>query len=538
MATLYESIRRYEDSSNAALYFENKSVSFRLLHKNIRRAVSYLRERGIGKGDVVTVALPNIPATVYFFYALDAVGAVQNIVHPLSSFSRILDTMKETGSRDAILLETLWWENREAAISSGHRFYFANPMYDASVFKRHVFHIRYRAADEDAERIFRLDRFRRCPEARDITDRDGREDSVYLHSGGTTGVPKVISLSDDAISNLAAKVDGITGNIEGKSMLAVLPTFHGFGLGMGIHAPLSNGAASALMIKFNADKVIKWINRGKVNMIIGVPLLYQKLMRQDGFEKAKLTNIEYCFVGGDNVQPSLIDRFDLVMAEHGSQGRLFEGYGLTETVTVCTVNTRESARTGSVGKPLRGIEISIRDGQGVKLADGEIGEVYVSGDTAMNGYLGDPEATSATLVGHEGRVWVRTGDLGYIDAEGYLWLKGRIKRMFKLSGINVYPAEIEKLTCSHPDIREAALEYFPEPKPRLVLFAVKNKNATTPEQELTEQIMKILAASQLKYSLPSRIVFVERFPETAVGKIDHAAFEKMFENIERNGTES
>ena len=524
MATLYDSVRRYENSGLTALYYENKSIGYSELLSGIRRAARYLEERGVGRGDVVTVALPNIPATVYFFYALDLIGAVQNIVHPLSTFDSIEETMRECSSHTAILLETHYGENEERIRQSNDKFFFVCPTYDNSFFMRHAFYFKYKRAKEDGVRIFSADKFIRTPEKTDITERDSSEPSVYLHSGGTTGVPKVIALSDDAISNLAAKVDAITGNIEGRSMLAVLPTFHGFGLGMGIHAPLSNGAASSLMMKFNADKVIKWINQGKVNMIIGVPLLYRKLMRAEGFETARLDNITHCFVGGDNVQPSLIEQFDRTMEERGSGGRLLEGYGLTETVTVCTVNTLGHSRTGSVGRPLRGIEISVRDEEMRELPVGEIGEVYVRGDTVMCGYLSDSDATAATLPEIDGRVWVRTGDLGYLDPDGYLWLKGRKKRLFKISGINVYPSEIEKLACSHEEIREAAMEYFDSPTPHMILYVIRVRKTERSDGEVSREITEILSRSQLKYSMPSEIVFLERFPETKVGKIDHSGF--------------
>ncbi len=530
MATLYENIRPYENSRRAALYFEGKCISSKDMHKNIRRAVSYLNAHGIGRGDVVTVALPNIPSAVYFFYALDIVGAVQNIMHPLCTLSQLCEGAKKTGSRDILLLENHYSELcRESDADTaffGMRFFFANPMYDASAFLRYGFYLKCKHAQDDSKRVFLLDRYHTFPPKEDIDSctRPDTEDSVLLHSGGTTSEPKIIALSDRAISALADKVDCIVPDIEGMGMLAVLPIFHGFGLGMGVHAPLSGGAASVLMVKFNPKKVIKLINANRVNLIIGVPALYRRLMDTDAFALAKLKNLEYCFIGGDNVLPSLIEEFDLLMEKSGSECRLYEGYGLTETVTVCTVNTRTASKPHSVGRALRGITVSIRDEQLKELECEQTGEVFICSDTQMNCYHNDMHTTKQTICHIDGRDWVRTGDLGYLDSEGYLYLRGRKKRTFKISGINVFPSEIEKTAVSVEGVREAALEFFPTPKPHTVLYLIRAKDSPLTKEQTKQQVLSLIQATQLKYSMPSGVVFLDEFPKTRVGKTDHSGF--------------
>ncbi len=525
MPTLYQAVARHETSDAPALYFEKKSISFRTMLQNIRKMIRFLQTNGVQKEDVVTVALPNIPSSVYLFYALDAIGAVQNIVHPLTKAQGIVETMRETGSHCAVVLETLYGEHAELFAKTGDTFFFANPMYDRSFFMRHAFYLQYKKVKK-SEKMLALDAFHACQEQMEIAGRDAFEDSIYLHSGGTTGTPKVIALSDDSINSLADKTDGIIGeDVRGKGMLAVLPAFHGFGLGMGIHTPLCRGAASALMIKFNAGKVIDWINQNKVNYIIGVPLLYQKLMQHEKFDTAKLQNLDCCFVGGDKVHPSGLTAFNDKMIEKGSPCRLLEGYGLTETVTVCCVNPKEGYKLGSVGLPLRGITIEIRDDAGEKVEAGTLGEVYVSGDTLMNGYLHDTAATSATIVESDGCKWVKTGDLGYMDEDGFLYLKERIKRMFKVSGMNVYPSEVEKLVTDSPDVLDASMEFFETPKPHMILFVIRHRDSQKSEDALRAEMMQILEANVLKYSLPQKIVFLDAFPQTKVGKIDHNAFQ-------------
>ena len=309
-------------------------------------------------------------------------------------------------------------------------------------------------------------------------------------------------------------------------MLAVLPTFHGFGLAVGIHTPLACGATSALMMKFNKKQVIKWINQNKINYIIGVPLLYQKLLEEKDFINSKLENLLACFVGGDDVSINLIETFNKLMKEKNSSNLMLEGYGLTETVTVCSVNTNSNFKLGSVGKSLNGITFKVLDDNNKELKPNEIGEVYISGDTLMNGYLNDPISTNKTLINIDRTLFVKTGDLGYLDEEGFLFLKGRIKRIFKISGINVYPIEVEKIVRNLNEIKDASLEYF-DNGPHLNLYVIKEKNSNKSNEELIELIRNELSNKVLKYSMPKNIVFIDEFPKTTVGKIDHKAFKDV-----------
>lgn len=521
MSALYECLQKYRQKGLCALRFKGHAVSYDTLIKRIDQMAAYLKKNGVKRGDTVTVSLPNVPATVYLFYALDKIGARQNILHPLTTPENLLLSMQEEESRTAILLATAYAGKEELFLSSGYRFFFANPMADVSLFKKHLFYLHYRKPR--GENLLLLDGYRRV--SPDEKPPEGElSDGVLLHSGGTTGTPKVISLSARAITALAEKVPSITeGDIRGRGMLAVLPTFHGFGLGMGIHAPLQNGATVVLMMKFNADEALSLIERGQVSLLIGVPLLYRKLMAAKRFKSADLSSLTHAFVGGDNVPPSLLTDFDGEMRRRGVDCRLLEGYGLTETVTVCTVNTKSESRPLSVGRPLPGIEIKIVDEALSLLPEGEIGEVLIGGDTQMLGYRRDPEATERTLITLGGRSFVRSGDLGLLK-NGFLYLKGRKKRLFKISGMNIYPAEIERLATDNEAIADASLEFFEEPTPHTVLFLIKQKGSPKSNGEITGQLSSLFEEKLLKYARPQAIVFLDEFPKTAIGKTLHGGF--------------
>lgn len=522
---MYKSLLRFASSDAPAIYFQNKTITHREMHQSIRRMIAYFAKLGVKEGDVVTVSLPNLPSSIYTLYALNALGAVQNIVHPLSPAAEIIRTAKETDSVLIVVLSTLYKAHGRQFAQSGIKTAFANPMYDVSLWMRTACNLKYGKVKE-TNALYDLEQFRREKESGRTCSRDASLPCIYLHSGGTTDVPKIIELSADALNNLAAKADAIVPHgFVGKAALAVLPMFHGFGLAMGIHTLLSHGAACALMTKFDVKKTIDWINKGKINFILGVPLLYQKLMKEPAFADSKLQHIDCAFVGGDNVPPSLIAAFDALMEQKGAEGRMLEGYGLTETVTVCTVNTISQTRAGSVGKALHGISLSVRDENGKPLPCGELGEVYIAGDTLMNGYYRDAGATARTLVAYDGITWVRSGDLGTLDEDGYLYLKSRIKRVFKIAGVNVYPSEVEKIaTDLQDDVRDAALELFETPKPHLTLFLIKNRASTRTDEEIKADILQRIETRLLKYCVPDRIVFLDSFPQTKVGKTDHKAF--------------
>jgi acyl-CoA synthetase (AMP-forming)/AMP-acid ligase II len=277
-------------------------------------------------------------------------------------------------------------------------------------------------------------------------------------------------------------------------------------------------------MKYDAKKILRAMDRGDITLMIGIPLLYQKLMNHPLFAKTNISKLTACYVGGDNVPTGLLSAFQAEMQKRGSHCQMYEGYGLTETVTVCNVNRAVEYRLGSVGKPLAGMVNMICDESGNILPANQIGEVYVGGNTLMNGYLNDAEATSKTMVLKNGTPMVRTGDLGYLDGDGFLFLKGRKKRVFKISGMNVYPAEIEKLVTDNNDVRDASLEFFATPKPHTVLFVMKEKESQKSEREIAERITRLIAGHELKYAMPQRVVFVNEFPQTEVGKINHSAF--------------
>ena len=268
--------------------------------------------------------------------------------------------------------------------------------------------------------------------------------AVYLHSGGTTGSPKTIELSSHNFNVLAIQGPQIIGFDLEKfdptqtdfSIVSILPMFHGFGLCMGIHTILANGMRSILVPQFSPDKLAEVIRKEHPSMIAAVPTLLEGIMKSGKLADADLSCLKAVFCGGDSLPSELKNRFDDFIKSRGADCQVREGYGLTETVTVCAVNHVHSNRAGTVGIPLADMMMKVVEpGTQTMLPAGQDGEFCIAGPTVMIGYLNDEEATNTTVQTHEdGLRWVHTGDYGFMDEDGFFHFKQRIKRILKEIG--------------------------------------------------------------------------------------------------------
>ncbi|AQP47032.1 hypothetical protein BW730_05385 [Tessaracoccus aquimaris] len=293
----------------------------------------------------------------------------------------------------------------------------------------------------------------------------GVDDSaVVLFSGGTSSLPKGIELSSANFNALAVSMGAITGFSAGESVLAILPVFHGFGLGLCVHTALTVGAHSILVPEFSAAIYIDNLLKYSPSFIAGVPTLFQALLQHPKFAKVRFDTLRGAYCGGDSLTSSLKHRFDAAMQSQGGTVELMEGYGLTECVTACTVSPADNYREDSIGIPIPGMRLKVVDADTAEdLPPGGEGELCVTGPTLMLGYLNDPEATEVTLRTHrDGLLWLHTGDIGTMDEDGFFYFKGRQKRIIKVSGVSVFPAQVEQVLEAHPGVHRACVIGTPD----------------------------------------------------------------------------
>lgn len=517
-----------------AMLFSGKYVVYQELKDMVDRLANGLEAMGVGPGVVVTMALPNTFEAVVAFYAVNKLGGLCHMVHPLTPVKQMTRFLEETGSEMLFILDVMYGHYQDLLKEPGIRLILASAVQELGWLKR---------------TLYRLMNRKRIPSSTALPDhaypyasisRDGESETypfkaettqIYLHSGGTSGEPKTIELSSLAINALGLKADYILKepNYRNCHMLAVLPMFHGFGLCMGIHAMLVLGAVSTLMPKFNASETIRLIKQNRLNYIIGVPSLYEALLQDPSFAGAHLKNLRQAFVGGDYVALDLKRRFDQVMVAHQSQARLCEGYGLTEVVSVASVNILQENNPHTVGKALPGIEIRTVDVESRDfLPVNTPGEIAIRGETMMNGYLNDDEANHKTfLMDSEGHRWLLTGDYGVVDSDGYVHFKQRLKRIVKVLGMPVMPSEIENLIMSLHEIKEVAAVGMPDLDKGSVIKLFIVLDAQKPRTYDDEGLKSFIKAELSVYAMPKEIVHLTELPKTPLGKVDTLKLEAM-----------
>ncbi len=492
----------------------------------------FQKEMGLKRGDVFTIFMPTTVQSIIAFYALNSIGVITNFVHPLMSTDFLKEQLEAVGSKGVMILDLLAKDHIKTIndnglpclvccssdYSEGYKKYgckFAEglvkklyPKYNKSYYYK----------DAIAKGI-----------KPDQVKDNGDELGAYLNGGGTTGKSKTIKITSKSINELVWRVsdlDEIKAPGE-EAEVIVLPLFHCFGLCIGIHMAMCNSARIIPMMQFDAKLFVKLMKQNRVAGFVGIPLMFQKLMREKGFDGPHLKNIRVMFCGGDDVSDGFIDEFNSYFEKWGATGRLRQGYGLTETNSVCTTNSNEDFRRGSVGKALRGVTVELWDDNHKPVPNGEVGEFAISGPTIMEGYHADGEADDYGIYTDEnGKKWVLSGDLGYKDDDGYYFFSGRKKRLIIIAGYNVYPTDIEKVVGELDFINECcAVQGWDNGKSMVRLYASLRKSGD--EEEYKRIICETCDSNFSKFYVPRDIIFVDELPQTPLMKIDFMKLTKV-----------
>lgn len=537
--TVFEAVSLVAEKypEQVALDFMGRSVTYRDLVRDIRRCAAALKAMGINEGDRVTVALPNCPQAVYLFYAINLIGAVANMIHPLSAEKEIEFYLNRSKSVAAVTLDAFYDKFNAARRGTPLRTLLItsikdelSPLVKVGYSLTEGRKVKKIPADAD---ILRWKDFLHAGRSLGKVipaDRDPDGTAVILYSGGTTGTTKGIMLSDRNFNALSQQV--IAANpmfCVGDRMLAAMPLFHGFGLGVCIHTMLSQGGRCILVPRFTAASYAKLMVRYRCNFIAGVPTLYEALLRLPNMEKANLSSLKGVFSGGDSLSVELKKKLDRFLLDHRATVQVREGYGTTETVTACCLTPSHRFKEGSIGLPFPDMYIKVvAPNTDRELPYGEEGEILIAGPTVMKGYMDDPEETAAVMQAHpDGLVWIRTGDLGVMDEEGFLYFKGRAKRMIVSSGYNVYPAQIENVLDAHQLVQMSCVIGVPDPyRMQKVKAFVKLAQGVEANADTREALLDHCRKNIAKYALPYDIEFRDDLPKTLVGKVAYRQLEE------------
>ena len=520
-----------------AFDFQGRSTSYGEMLANINRCAKALRAIGIRENDKVTIIMPNCPQAIYMFYALNAVGAIANMVHPLSAEKEIEFYIEKSHSVAAITLDQFYYKLEKVRKNVKLNTLIITSIrdelpaltkagYDLTLGRK------IKKLPENAPVLMWKEflKLSSVSESEFSVSRKSDDPAVILYSGGTTGKNKGIVLTNKNFNALSQQITATNPMfLPGDKMLAAMPIFHGFGLGVCIHSMLASGGRCLLLPKVNPKEYAKMLTKYKCNFIAGVPTLYEKMISNPEMEGKDLSCLKGVFSGGDSLSIELKKKFDKFLAAHGAVVQVREGYGTTETVTACCLTPIHKSKEGSIGVPFPDTYIKIvRPGTDEELPYGDEGEILLAGPTVMKEYLDEPEETANTLRTHsDGLTWVYTGDLGTMDEEGFVYFKGRAKRMIISSGFNVYPAQVENILDSHEKVQMSCVIGIPDPVAIQVVKAfVMLKPGVVESDDVKTELIEYCKKHVFRYAVPREVEFRDELPKTLVGKVAYRALEE------------
>ena len=520
---------------NVAINYYGTLITYKELFYKINQAANAFRSQGIRRGDIVTICMPNTPEALIAFYAINKIGAVANMIHPLSGEQEIKNYLISTHSVMLIMIDICYEKVKNviketdvyktivtsASDSMGFLLTFGYQVTQGYKIKK---------PKRSEEYVYWKDFIRKGLNYRDTVEITVGKDTpaVILHSGGTTGNPKGIVLSNGNFNALSTQAKIVFSEVGPKDkVLAIMPIFHGFGLGVSINAPLALGCEVILVPQFNAKKFDKLLEKYKPNILFGVPTLFEALINTNN-DHLNLSMVKYVISGGDSLSPALERRINVFLANHKARVQVSQGYGMTESLAAVAVAFGKANKPGSIGIPLPSNYIKIvKPRTQDEVPYGEDGEICISGPTVMLGYLDNEKETNEMLQIHkDGLIWLHTGDMGTMDEDGVIFYRQRIKRMIISSGYNIYPAHVEQVIEEHPAVLKCTVVGIPHPYkievPKAYIVLKNGYKPLSVRKSIREHCKKNLAA----YAIPYEFEYRKSLPKTLIGKVD---FKKLQE---------
>ncbi|MBQ8132014.1 MAG: AMP-binding protein [Bacilli bacterium] len=527
-----------EDKDFYALNYFNNRITYNEFFDNINKCARSLREYGVREGDIVTICMPNMPEALYAVYACNKIGAVADMVHPLSSADQLSHYLKESKSRILFLVDFDYDKFKEILPHTlVYKTILVSPKESMPfgltvgyTLTREIGLKRPKLGDRQymswkeflARGIKNTTRFKTNMKKDDL--------AVILHSGGTTGTPKGIMISNYSFNALSQQSAVNVIDVRPKAkIVTILPIFHGFGLGVCVHTPLCLKVETILMPEYDANRFYKIWKNDRPHVILGVPTLWEGMMSNKKFDDVNMSQLKYIVSGGDYLTVPMEERINEFLHKHGARVNIAKGYGMTESVAATAYTFPGTNEPGSIGIPMVGNTYCICDPESHEsLPLGQEGEICVQGPTVMMGYLNNPEETDKVLITHsDGTKWLHTGDIGYIKENGIVYYTQRLKRMIIVSGFNVYPSVIEETIAKHEGVAKVCVIGVPHPyKMHVPKAFVVLKEDYKEGAKIKREIRDLCKAHLPVYSVPKDIEFRTELPKTLYNKVDYKKLEK------------
>lgn len=529
---LMQSAEKWPD--NTAYSYYGHKVSYRNFVKKIERVAKALKNYGVKEGDRVTICMPNTPEGITMVYAVNMVGAVCNMVHPLSSEKELEHYIKVAESKYVLVIDAVFDKIYKLRDVAGlERIIVVRPSDGLGFLKKRLYkllHVKKVKLPTNDGRVVLWEDFIANSyfyQGSFYEERGAEDLAVILYSGGTTGAPKGILLSNlnfNALGIMATTV--IKQAKPGATVLSILPIFHGFGLGVCVHTPLCKGMGCILIPVFSRKQFADIIRKNEPSFIAGVPTLFESLISSKMGPK-DLKSVTSVICGGDALTVTLRDNVNKFLDEHGSDAKIRVGFGLTEGTAAVCLSPEDEFDDGIIGAPLPDTYMKVvKIGTYQQAKVGEEGEMCVSGPTIMMGYLDDEAETAQAIRLHEdGKLWLHTGDVGYLGKDGLFYFTQRLKRIIVSSGYNIYPTYLESVINSHEAVLTSTVIGIDHAhKGQVAKAFIVLKPGYKAGKKLEKEIRELLGRHVAIYALPVAYEFRDKLPTTLVGKV---AFRKL-----------
>jgi long-chain acyl-CoA synthetase len=467
-----------------AIKLDDTELTFRQLDGATAHLAGLLREHGVEAGDRVGIMLPNVPHFPVCYYGTLRGGGAVVPMNVLLKRREVAFYLKDSGAKLLLAWEGFAEDARAGAEDAG-------------------------AECVIVEAAGFLDVVGRAESLTELVDSGDDDTAVILYTSGTTGTPKGAELTHANLAQNAEVARELFDADADTVTLGALPLFHSFGQTCSMNAIVGAGGTLTMIPRFEPGKALEIIQRDRVNVFMGVPTMYGALLHHPERERYDTSTLKLCVSGGSALPVELLRGF-----EEAFGCKVLEGYGLSETSPVASFNHPDRERkAGSIGTPIRGVEMKVVDDEGREVPQGEVGEIVIRGHNVMKGYWQRDDATADAI--HDG--WFHTGDMARIDEDGYFFIVDRKKDLIIRGGYNVYPREIEEVLYEHPAVREAAVVGVPHDEygEEVAAAVALKEGESISAEELRDYVKGQVAA----YKYPRQVWFVEELPKGPTGKI-------------------
>ena len=522
--------------NDTALEYYGRKFTYADLIVNVKKTAAALRGAGVKKGDIITVVSIMTPEIIALFYAADMIGATLNLVDPRYSVEGIREYIEEVDSHLLVCLNVVYERCRQAAKRTNvEKVIVLSPADSLPP----VMAVGYKLTTPDknkyASNVIRWKQFIKGGEGQSTAAEpyDPDHACVVVHTGGTTGSPKGVMLTDDCFNGIALQFQAYPKLFHrGQKLMNVMPPFIAYGFACGIHLPLVLGFTVIIIPNLDPAKLGSLVLKHKPEHMFGVPTHYQQLASDPKLRDKDLSFIINYAAGGDSLSRGAEQTVNDFLAAHGARYPIAKGYGMTEVSSAATVAAGLDNKPGSVGIPMvNTIIAAFEPGTDRELPIGERGELCISGPCLMKGYYNKPEETAILLRRHpDGRVWAHTGDMGYLDEDGFVYLDSRIKRMIiRHDGFKVFPSMIENVVSRHPAVHQCSVVGCTDKdhtQGRLpFVYIVLKSDTTAKKKQVIRELERMCAEELPEYVQPVAYKFISSMPMTPVGKVDYRQLE-------------